>query len=181
MSAQIDTVIDEIRAAQERLHRLVESTPDDRWDRRIDPARWSVAECVEHLNLTGRAYVPLIGAAIEEARRIGGAAPARYRRDPLGWLLWCTMGPPVRLRTRTTAPFVPSGSTRRDALVAEFDRLQALQIELARSADGLPLQRVRVASPFDPRVKYNLYACLTLLAPHQQRHLWQAEQLLAAE
>jgi hypothetical protein len=34
-----------------------------------------------------------------------------------------------------------------------------------------------VQSPFNEKVKYNLYSCLTILPPHQHRHLWQAEQI----
>jgi hypothetical protein len=46
------------------------------------------------------------------------------------------------------------------------------------AADGLPLGSVRITSPFDPRLRYNLYSCLTILPRHQHRHLWQAEQAL---
>jgi len=36
---------------------------------------------------------------------------------------------------------------------------------------------VRVTSPFNARVRYNLYACFTILPRHQHRHLWQAERV----
>ena len=58
-----------------------------------------------------------------------------------------------------------------------FDYLQQeVQVRIDRSA-GLALDRLRVVSPFDSRIKYNLYAAFCLLAAHQRRHLWQAEQL----
>jgi hypothetical protein len=85
-------------------------------------------------------------------------------------------GPPVRVRTKTTAPFVPAADTPKAQLVGEFGRLQAEQVARVRVADEVPIDRVRITSPFDPRVKYNLYACLTILPRHQHRHLWQAEQ-----
>lgn len=180
MHPQIAAITDELRSAQARLHRLADRLPLDRWATRIRPESWSVAECVEHLNLTGRAYLPLLEQALAEARRLGGPAPRRHRRDPIGWLLWRTMGPPVRHRVKTTAPFVPGATAPAAELIAEFDRLQGEQIRLTEAADGLPLQRVRVQSPFAERVRYNLYSCLTIIPPHQHRHLWQAEQLLAA-
>ena len=37
---------------------------------------------------------------------------------------------------------------------------------------------MKITSPFNPRIRYNLYACLTILPPHQERHIWQAEQVL---
>lgn len=176
---QLVTILEELRAARARLHRLAAEVPAEQWARRTDPDRWSVAECVEHLNLTGRAYLPLLRGAVDRAREIGGPAPRRYRRDPVGWLLWKTMGPPVRFRVRTTAEFVPGAEPDREALIAEFDRLQEEQIRLTEAADGLPLHRVRVRSPFDPRVRYNAYSCFSILPAHQHRHLWQAERALA--
>jgi hypothetical protein len=29
-------------------------------------------------------------------------------------------------------------------------------------------------------VKYSVYSCISILAPHQHRHLWQAERVHAA-
>jgi hypothetical protein len=116
--------------------------------------------------------------ALDEAAAIGGAPPARFRRDPTGWLLWRTAGPPVRFRVRTTAPFVPTGSEPLPRLLATFDRLQAEQLECVALGDGRPIGQVKVTSPFDSRLRYNLYACLTVLPRHQERHLWQARQAL---
>ena len=33
-----------------------------------------------------------------------------------------------------------------------------------------------VISPFDKRVKYNMYSAFRILIAHERRHLWQAEQ-----
>ena len=179
MHPQLSGIISELQAAQDRLHRLAHGLTSNQWKQRPDPKRWSVAECVEHLNLTSRAFVPPLERAIAEARRLGGGAPARYRRDPMGWLLWKTMAPPVRFRVPTTPAFVPDADRAPEELLAEFDRLQATLIALTRSADGLPIQRTRVPSPFSARTSYNAFAALTILPAHQQRHIWQAERALA--
>jgi hypothetical protein len=182
---QLEALVAEFEGAQHRLHRLAATLPESRWAVRAHPDRWSVAECVAHLNLTSRAYLPLLRDALEHARalgeRSGGAAPVHYRRDAVGWLIWRTTGPPVRFgRLRTTAPFVPKGDLPREEVIAEFDRLQAEQVACVRDADGLPLGRVRITSPFNARVRYNLFACLTILPRHQHRHLWQAERVWSA-
>lgn len=180
MHPQLQVIIDEFRTAQERLDRLSRRVPDAAWSERADPDRWSIGECVAHLNLTSAAFLPRLEAALDEARRLDAPAPARYRRDPLGWLLWRTMAPPVRVRTRTAATFVPSGTDAPAALRETFAHYQAEQIRCVEQGSGLPLDRVRLASPFSPRARYNLYAALTILPRHQHRHLWQAEQVAAA-
>src|SRR5438034_3540167 len=119
MHAQLDLVADEYRSAQARLHELVRAVPEERWGRRADPARWSVAECVAHLNLTSLAYVPLLHDGVARARMLEPRPPGRYRRDLVGWLLWKTMGPPVRVRLKTIARFLPSSAVAPAVLVAE--------------------------------------------------------------
>lgn len=181
MHSQIVAVIDEYESAGARLHRLDSATPDERWSRRRDPTRWSVAECVAHLNLTSRAYLPLIDAALIEARQKSGAISSqtdrRFRRDLAGWLLWWVSGPTVRMKMKTTAGFIPEGELPRQALITDFDHLQREQIERARASDRLPIDQVSIVSPFNARLKYNLYSCLTILPRHMHRHLWQAEQV----
>ena len=49
------------------------------------------------------------------------------------------------------------------------------------AANGLALEKIRVVSAFDSRVKYNLFATFAILAAHQRRHLWQAERVRAAK
>lgn len=180
MHPQLTAVVDELREALGRLHTLAADVPPERWAERPDPDRWSAGECVAHLNLTTEAYLPVLREALAEARALGKPAPRRYRRDPVGWLLWATMGPPVRVRTKTPARFVPSGARPAAELLGDFERLQAVLIDVVREADGLPLQEVRIVSPFDPRGRYNVYSALTILPRHQHRHLWQAEQVARA-
>jgi hypothetical protein len=180
MPPRLQAIVTEFHEAQERLHRLARTVPEESWAKPPGPDRWSVAECVAHLNLTSAAFVPLLREGLARARRLDGPRPSDYRRDLVGWLLWTATGSPGRFRTRTTVPFVPRAAGARSDLVVEFERLQAEQIACTEQADGLPLGRVAIASAFNPRIRYNLYACLTLLPRHQHRHLWQAEEAWGA-
>ncbi len=174
---QLAAVAEEYESAQRRLHALVRNVPAARWSERPEPERWSIAECVAHLNLTSAAYLPGLDDALAKALSLGGDVRGRYHRDFLGWILWKGSGPPARFRVKTTTPFVPSAGTPSAVLVAEFDRLHQEQTRRVRAADGLPLDRVKITSPFDSRLRYNLYACLTILPRHQHRHLSQAERV----
>ena len=179
MHPQLEKIVAEFETAQTKLHVLVERTPDALWAMRPADERWSVAENVEHLNRTAEAFLPVIREKLKEAQAHGGPAPARYRRDLLGWVLWKVMPPPVRrMRVKTTPKFVPQGGATREQLTERFDRLQAEQIACVRLADGLPIDRITMVSPVDDRGKYNLYSCLTILPPHQERHVWQSERTL---
>ena len=42
------------------------------------------------------------------------------------------------------------------------------------------LNLTSIISPFDSRLKYNLYACLRIIPAHQRQHLSQAEAVIRA-
>ncbi len=183
MQPQLAAIVAQFERAQERLHDLVADTPEERWSVRANDDRWSVAENVAHLNLTAQAYIPMLRDAFSDARFAGMRAPRRYRRDLVGWIIAMTAGPLPRLgrfrfgRVRTIPAFVPSGDLDRATTVAEFDRVQTNLIELTHAADGLPLELMKIVSPFNPRLSYNAYSCLVILPLHEQRHIWQAEHV----
>lgn len=180
MHPQLEAVIAEFESARQRLHELAGRAPAGAWVRRADPQRWSMGECVAHLNLTSKAFLPLVEAALAEGRALPRRTTGRYRRNFTGWLLWRLSGPAPRQRVKTAAPFIPSGQQPVTQLLAEFDAWHQRQLEYTRAADGLALEKLHIVSPFNARVKYNLYACLTILPRHEHRHVWQAEQVWAA-
>jgi hypothetical protein len=183
MHPQLAAIIDDYERAQARLHRLRDRLTDEEWTARPSPDRWSPAECVAHLNLTSRAFLPRLREAFAAAPP--GAPPARLRRDPAGWIVSVVAGPLPRVggkrigRVRTTGSFVPLGGLGPRELVDEFDALQAEQVALVREADGRPIDRLRIASPFAGNVRYSVYSALYTLPRHQHRHLDQAEEAAA--
>lgn len=179
MHPQLEEVVDQFSEAQRHLHALAANVPDALWSKRPAPDRWSVADNIEHLNLTAEQFIPVIRAGLAEARHLG-AQDGRYRRDFIGWVLWKSMPPPVkRLRIKTPPKFMPQGrAASRTELLARFDQLQQEQIDLVRAADGLAIDKAMIVSPVDAKGKYSIYSAFTILPPHQERHIWQAEQVL---
>lgn len=178
MHPQLQGIADEFHFATARLHALTRAVPAERWPVRRDPDRWSVAECVAHLNLTGAAYAALFPDLIGRATALGPApVGVRYHRDLWSWLLAKMTGPKVTVRMRTPAAFIPQSVASVEALVAEFVRWQEIQLGALAALDGLRLNDVRLVSPFNAKVSYNIYGCFTFLPGHQHRHLRQAERV----
>jgi hypothetical protein len=151
---------------------------DAAWRTRPHKEAWSVAECIEHLNLTSRAYVTIVRDAIQDGRARGLTDNAgRNRLDVVGWMFIKLLEPPVkRMRVQTTPPFVPPTVDPRPGVIAEYDGLQQKLIAFLAEAEGLALTKIKVASPFNAKFRYNMYSAYRMIASHQRRHLWQAEQ-----
>jgi len=174
MNPQLQAVVDSFQSAQQRVERLEQRLSEQEWARRPEPGRWSPLECLVHLNLTAEAFLPRLRDGLERARLARRPGPARYRRDLWGWMIWRALEEPGRFKTTTAAAFVPGTDRPAAEVLAEFRRLQEAQMTAVRDADGLPIDRVRIASPFNERLKYSVYSALTILPVHQHRHLWQA-------
>jgi hypothetical protein len=172
----LSAIVDDLEAVEDRVRLLHRSLPRDAWQHRPGPARWSPAECIAHLNMTSTAALPLMRAGLQEAAEGEKWQTFRYRRDVVGWMIWKLLAPSSGLRTRTLPAFVPSGDQSPDTVMADFARLQSEIMACVRAADGLPIDRVMLRSPFDARVRCNLYAAMTLIPRHQFRHALQAER-----
>ena len=172
---QLQKIDEEFEEASSRLERLAHSLSPEQWQQRPDPNNWSAAECIAHLNLTSEAYLPVLEQALDEAPALP-KSQGRYQYGFIGWLLWRSSGPPARIKTKTAPAFVPGADLPRDTLLARFDELQTVQREVVQKCNGLAIDKVLLTSAFNAKLRYNLFACLAILARHQHRHLWQAEQ-----
>ena len=182
LQEQLAEVVQSLESAQSHLRRFTDKLPEQSWDRKPAADEWSAAECVEHLNLTSRAYIPLLRDSVASAGEARHSPTQHYRHDALGWFLSKMFGPLRHLgkfrvvRVKTTPPFVPKAGRSGPEILSDFVRLQTDLISLVRSADGLPIDSVKIVSPFGGRMRYSAYSAMVIVARHQHRHLEQAEE-----
>lgn len=144
---------------------------------RPPPGGWSIVQCVDHLNRTGKLYLKPIDTAIRDARAKGWLARRPARRGLFGSLLIRSMEPPPRFRMPASELLVP-GAEQPLALVAEgFLALQDRLLERIHSANGVNLGRARVTSPILSLLSMNLGTAFGFVLAHQRRHLWQARRV----
>src|SRR4249919_3732111 len=103
MSDQLGALETEFREVADRARSLVEQVGVAKVTQRPPFGGWSVAECLEHLDLTTRAFLPLWRDACLDAPK--GDGP--YGLDFLGRVLVCLLEPPSRMKMPTTPPFQP--------------------------------------------------------------------------
>jgi hypothetical protein len=141
---------------------------------------WSAAQCIQHLSLTTLTYLPIFDNALESGPQERVSTDHRYRADLIGRLLAWFLEPPFRTKTKTTQSFDPIAVAGKAAVIAEFEDSQNNLTTRVERCEGRALERIKVASPFNARAKYNFYSALLVLTAHQRRHLWQADRALEA-
>lgn len=173
-----EQLISELNAIRTRAQALVTGLDTEQLTRRPDPAKWSVAECIQHLNRIAAAVQPKIAEAIEQGKRenITGTEPSSP--GVIGRLLVWMAEPPPKFRLQAPkeiAPNLKHGDP--SALIAEFMKFQDGWEKLIRDSEGLDQSRVKVASLFPGLPRLRLAAPIPWMLAHQRRHLWQAENV----
>jgi hypothetical protein len=181
LPSKLASIRDELSETTSRLHRLVDTIDETMWGRSPVPGKWSAARCVAHLNITSRAYLPVLRAAFKDARARGlMAKDPSYDLDVWGWLLVKSNEPPPRFRMKTPDAFVPPTIEPKQKVLGEYDALQGELVTLLDEAVDLALGKIKIVSPFNARLKYNAYSALRVIPSHQRRHIWQVERVLRA-
>jgi hypothetical protein len=144
---------------------------------RSDASSWSVAECLQHLNLSADAYFPIWQQVIANAGPRKTEMNAPYRLDFWGRLLAWILEPPPRIRSKTPVHFDPIECPNAVETVLDgfLDRQQRI-IAALRRCRGRAVDEVKMASPADSRIRYSIWSSFIINAAHQRRHLWQAEK-----
>ncbi len=157
---------------------LAASLDEARWNARPARGGWAPAECMVHLNLTARQMVPLMRAAVAEVRGKNRRVEPPYRLTLLARGLRWFLEPPYRMKIATQPSFIPGAAASKGEILAVWNECHDGYEALAQECEGLDLDHAILTSPFDPkgRSRYSVYAAFLILAAHERRHLWQAEQ-----
>ncbi len=174
--------IDENRVVVDDTRSLVSGLNAEQFNWWPTPVRWSVGECVHHLNEVVAVYLPLLRATVEDARVRNLTATGPFRYGPLtNWFVG-VMEPPPKKRVQVPKKLrVPPSSTHDPAATLErFSRVHNDLIDVIRSAEGLDLKRAKLPSVASRLIVLSLGQWFGFLVAHDRRHIWQARQVLKA-
>jgi hypothetical protein len=156
---------------------LVNGLTGPQFNWRPDPHRWSMAECLLHLNIVADRYAHLLEEIVADshARGLLGTGPFAY-----GWLgkwMLANTEPPPKRKFKAPRSFMPVDDQPITAVMPTFLHLQDQMALRLEQANGLDLARIKVPTPGTGPVNLNLYATFACIAAHERRHLWQARQV----
>ena len=160
---------------------LVAPLSDEQFAWQPAPESWSVAQCIDHLNVTARQYLPMLDEGVADAIRRGLYSAGPYSYNWVGRLMVYLVEPTTRLRGKAPKAFQPAPGRPRHDVMAAFRAYQVQYVDRLRQANGLNLARARVASPVARWVRMPLGSGFAMMIAHERRHLAQARRVLSAE
>lgn len=144
---------------------------------------WSAAQCLEHLNIYGRYYLPLFRKAVEKGRKNGKGGSADFHS---GWLgAWFTklikpkQGGALKSKLKAASHAMP-GNSDPHAVLAEFIDQQEELLQLLQAATSVDLNKNRIPISIAPVIRLKLGDTLQFLVAHIHRHMLQAERAVIA-
>jgi DinB family protein len=175
-------LVTEIDANISHAQSLAAGLSHARFNWRSEPGRWSIGQCLSHLNTVNGGDLAALRAAIEagKERRRTGKGPFTY--GFLSRKFVASMEPPATRKFKAPKYYEPVPESDPEETLAEYCRISAEIRRLLQLAAGLDLARVKATLPALPAplraiVKMPLGARFELLAAHDRRHLWQADQV----
>jgi len=175
--------IDQFRSQFEQLSAEAEALTSPLSDEQLlwrpGPERWSIAECLDHLNATARVYLPVLDEGISDAIRRGvyGEGPFKYN-----WLGRISVRfSKSRIRLTAAEDMRPGANRTRHEILAAFHAYQVQYIDRLRQANGVDLARARVRMPVTGWLRIPLGSGFELMLVHSRRHLAQARRVMDSD
>lgn len=154
--------------------------PDETIQKKPTPERWSIAECLEHLNLYGEYYIPTMMKVIDEGQK-KGLKPKEYFKPGLVGNYFSESMMPNEGKTRKIKTFNDKDpsitGTRQDVLERFLDQQEEF-LKILTEASKVDLEKVKVPITIAKWIKLKLGDTLRFNIYHNERHLWQAKKVM---
>jgi len=184
MKFKTEELIADLTSRTEQIIKTVElykSLPIEQLSWRPGPEKWNVIECLEHLSLYSDFYLPAINNSINGAIKNG---PSEFFKSGiLGNYFALSMPPREKLNTMNTFKSKnPLGKVSDNNLAIErFLNYQKQTLKLLENAKKVNLTKAKTATTIGKLVKIRLGDTFRVVIYHNERHIVQAQNVLAAQ
>jgi hypothetical protein len=145
------------------------------------PEKWSIAQCIDHLNVYDRLYLIRFRRILISGRK-NLLSRDHYKPSLLGNYFIRQVDPRQSSQTFTApAVFQPGQSDVPTGVLSEFTRLQHLLWEMLEKAKRYDLKRNKVPTPVTELVRLRIGDAFIVVVRHDQRHILQAQRVLDHE
>jgi hypothetical protein len=93
LNPQLDEIKTQLDAASEKAVSIVNDVNFEQLKKRPQPDQWSIAECLDHLNLSSRAEINVLNETYRQMPNKPMLVESRFKMDLLGRFLKSTLEP----------------------------------------------------------------------------------------
>lgn len=143
--------------------------------------KWSISECLAHLNLTLKIYIPQMQKVIEEKEKYG-LQKENFSYSAIGKLAVKAMQPKadqsIGFKMKTFKRLNPKRSEiDARAAISKFLDFQLSTIEVIHGLKNTSLTKPKIITAAGPILKMGIGDALHFMVAHNQRHIVQAQKV----
>lgn len=143
------------------------------------PEKWSVLECIEHLNRYGRFYLPEIESRMAKSQH---AASATFKPGILGDYFAKSMEPSPNMKTMNTFKSMnPIASELHKGCIEEFIEQQDRMMACLETSKAKNLTKIKTSITISNWIKLRLGDTFRVVINHNWRHVLQAQNTLSLQ
>lgn len=143
---------------------------------RLSGKSWSILECLEHLNLYGKFYIPEISEKIKNSNT---KSTEIFSSGILGNYFAKSMLPKDSLnKMKTFKSMNPIHSNLDKKVLNEFIIQQKQMINLLNEAENVDLNKIKTSISISSLIKLRLGDTFRFVIYHNLRHIEQAKKIL---
>jgi hypothetical protein len=137
--------------------------------------KWSVAECIDHLIVTGNDYCNLFEVGLKDIIEKNVKQQSDFKYSWLAIRFINFVEPPVRFKVKAPKKWKPDSKINFKNASEAFLQLQDRFIDLINASNGWDITKFKLHSPASKLIKFSGLEILSINAAHQRRHFEQAK------
>jgi len=173
-----DLIQELIEKTKDHLNRLnnIKELSIEKLNFKSEPKKWSILECVEHLNRYGYFYLPEIESRIKESKH---PADDEFKSGLLGNYFANSMLPKEKLNTmKTFKEMNPIGSDLDKTSIQTLIEQQHKMLDLLSKAGSISLNKTKTSISISKLIKLKLGDTFRVVIYHNYRHMVQIDKIL---
>ena len=151
-----------------------ESLPESDLNWKQHPKKWSILECLEHLNRYSHYYHAEIKKAIARSHILSTKVDHEAKSTWMGKKFIAMMHPNNTTKHKTFARMNPTEGSLKREVIYKFLRNQQELVTILEDALKVDLNKASIPVEFFKILRMNLADALQFVVVHEQRHLKQA-------
>ncbi len=180
MHEDLAQILTHLHANSSESHALTAGMTDEQLNwRPVAGKSWSILQCLEHVAISHGSYLNAMEPTLHARKADGPKRTGPITHTIPGTYFLKALAPPVGIKAPAPRSLIPSdGLTKHNVLEklsATHDRVRTIVHEFGE----LDLNRIKFRNPFLPLLRVRVGTGLMIMCRHEERHLWQAENVRA--
>lgn len=186
----VNDLIEQSLAIAEQNKKIVEQKffklLSDDLNRKTNPNSWSAAECFQHLLFTNVGYLKYFNEVVsnsqdaDKIKTFNHSSIHPFKHSFWGKFVLYFVNPKTKMKSKTTKTFNPSYSQVEPDVLQKYLSQYGQIVGVVSKMRNLDLKNLKMPSPINEKIKYNLGDAVKILVLHDQRHIQQAEKTIIA-